>query len=105
MIAKAKRSRSKGAAAVAAPGDLCDRLGFVLAQIAELNEQSKELKPGLIASGLTEVEGDLFRATVSVATVCTVDWKSVAAKFSPSVQLVTAHTKESERTTVKVVSR
>lgn len=104
MIAKAK-SRSKRTAVVAAPGDLCDRLGFVLAQVAELQAQAKALKAGLVASGLTEVEGDLFRATVVSATVATVDWKSVASHFGPSTQLLTAHTSEAERVTVRVVSR
>ena len=86
-------------------GETVDRLGEVKSQIAELEKLAEILKETLVESGETEVEGSLFRATVVRATVTKVDWKSVAEYLKPSSQLLTAHTSESERTTVRVVSR
>ena len=70
-----------------------DELAIIKAQAAELADREKELKAVLIAAGVSPVEGDLHRATVSlVSGRTTIDWKSIAEHFSPSRQLVTAHT-------------
>jgi hypothetical protein len=70
-----------------------DELAIVKAQLAELADKEKELKATLIAAGVSPVEGDLHRATVSlVSGRTTIDWKAIAEHFNPSRQLVTAHT-------------
>ena len=70
-----------------------DQLALIKAQIAELKAQEDALKAVLINSGLSAVDSDLHRATVSECDGKeVVDWKSIALKFSPSRQLVTAHT-------------
>jgi hypothetical protein len=65
------------------------------AEIDDLTKTKERLEAELIASGLDTIEGALHVVTISYGlTRVTVDWKAVAAKFEPSHQLVTAHTKE-----------
>ena len=84
-----------------------DEIALIKAQIAQLTDKEKELKTVLIAAGISPVEGDLHRATVSlVSGRVTIDWKSVAEHFSPSRQLVTAHTsKGADYHMVRVTAR
>lgn len=86
---------------------MIDDLGQLNAEIAELQAEAKMIKAALqdrIAAG-DAAEGDLFRASHSVAERETVDWKAVAAKLKPSRQLVKAHTKCTEVHTIRVVGR
>jgi len=72
-----------------------DRLGDVKARIADLTAEAKELEAQIVAAGVPVVEGRYFRAAVSHCEGrVSVDWKSIAAKFEPSRQLVTAHTSQ-----------
>ena len=74
-------------------GDIVDQLLTVKAQLAELEQKEKELKDCLIAAGLPSIEGVLARASVSYcAGREKVDWLTIAQKFEPSRQLITAHT-------------
>jgi hypothetical protein len=82
-----------------------DALGFLKAQIADLENRAKVEHARLVAMGIGAHEGDMFRATVSVAERESVDWKTVAARLEPSRQLVAAHTSAKEVTTVRVVAR
>jgi len=82
-----------------------DELGSIKAKIAELKNLEDQLKKSLIDSGLTAAEGQLFRASVSRSQVETVDWCAVAARLDPSIQLITAHTRVRERTTVRCTAR
>jgi len=82
-----------------------DSLGFLKAQIADLEKQAKAFHAQIVAMGVGAHEGDIFRASVSVADRETIDWRAVAEKFEPSRQLVTAHTSAKEVTTVRVVAR
>jgi hypothetical protein len=91
--------------AIPTTAELVDELGTVKAEIADLEKREERLRAALIAAGVSEAEGTLFRCTVSHGSVERVDWKAVAEKCQPSRQLVVAHTSMSERTTVKVVSR
>ena len=86
---------------------LVDQLGALKSQIANLTAQEDAIKKQLAASGLSEVDGVLFRSTISVVEPANkVDWKAVAEKLNPSHQLVTAHTtKPASYTTVRVVAR
>jgi hypothetical protein len=87
------------------PRMLVDQLGCIKAQIADLEKQEKSVRDALADSGLSEIEGELFRATVSRSEVAKVDWKTIAEKCEPSRQLIAAHTTSDERVTVRVVSR
>lgn len=82
-----------------------DALGALKAQITELEKQAKIFHAEIVAMGPGAHEGELFRATVSVAERESIDWQAIAAKFEPSRQLVTAHTSAKEVTTVRVGSR
>jgi hypothetical protein len=82
-----------------------DSLGFIKAQIADLEKQAKAFHSQIVAMGVGAHEGNVFRASVSIADRETIDWKEIAAKFEPSRQLVTAHTSAKEVTTVRVVAR
>jgi hypothetical protein len=86
-------------------GDLVDELGTVNAELSDLEKRKGRLRDALIAAGVSEGEGTLFRATVSHSDVTKVDWKAVAEKCEPSRQLIAAHMSTSPRVTVKVVSR
>jgi len=44
---------------------LADRLGKIKAQIADLAAEEKQIKQNLELSGLTVIEGKLYRVTVS----------------------------------------
>jgi hypothetical protein len=84
-----------------------DDLGGINAQIADLQAKAKVLKVELerrIEAG-TAAEGDLYRASHSVANRESVDWKAIAAKLNPSRQLITAHTSTKEVHTIRVAGR
>lgn len=86
---------------------LVDRLAEVKALLADLKAEEEILKEALINSGEPVVESPNYRAAVSLlpGRVIT-DWKTVAEKLSPSVQLVTAHTKKGDEFySVRVSSR
>jgi hypothetical protein len=83
--------------------DPVDLLGEVKAQIAELQAIEKDLRDTIAARGPGAYEGDIFRATVSVAEVGRLDNKAVREKLS--AQFIRAHTHFSDVTTVKVVAR
>ena len=88
-------------------GGVADKLGQIKAQLADLKKEEASLKQQLIDSGLAVVEGSFYRVAVSESEgkVC-VDWKSIAEKFSPSRQLVTANTSRGEAYfTVRVSAR
>ncbi len=74
-------------------GTLVDELLSVKASIAELEQRERELKDCLIASGQTSIDGILARASVSYcAGREKTDWQTIAMRFEPSRQLITAHT-------------
>jgi hypothetical protein len=82
-----------------------DALGALKAEIANLEIRAKAEHARLVAMGAGAHEGEIFRATVSVAERESIDWKAISAKLEPSRQLVTAHTSAKEVTTVRVVAR
>jgi hypothetical protein len=70
-----------------------DRLAQVKAEIARLTAEESSLKDVLIASGEKAIDGTLHRAAVSYSEGRTmIDWKTIAERFNPSHQLITAHT-------------
>lgn len=84
---------------------LVDELGTVKGQIAALKSLEKKLQEQLVATGNTEAEGLIFRATVSFANVESIDWKAIALRLAPSRQLIAGNTSYKPRTTVRLVAR
>lgn len=74
-------------------GDLVDQLLSVKAQLAELETREREIKDCLVATGEKTIEGMLARASVSYCQGREkIDWQTIAERFNPSRQLITAHT-------------
>jgi uncharacterized protein with ACT and thioredoxin-like domain len=82
-----------------------DALLALKAQIADLESLAKIEHARLVAMGAGAHEGEIARASVSIAERETIDWKAIAAKLEPSRQLIFAHTSAKEVTTVRVVAR
>ena len=81
---------------------LADKIGELDAMIAPLAKQREQLAAQLKLAGAGRYTGQLWNATISESVVTKVDWESVAAKLNPSRQLVTAHTSQSPRVTLKI---
>lgn len=62
-------------------GDLADELGALKADIADLETRERSIRDELVARGIPEAEGALFRVTVSEAVRWTIDSKSVKAEM------------------------
>ncbi len=84
---------------------LADELGTVRAKMADLKAREAEIRDVLIEAGVEALEDKRFRAVVVHSMRTQIDWKSVAEKLKPSRQLVTAHTKQREVTTIRVNAR
>ena len=76
---------------------IVDRLAAVKAEIAVLETMETELKELLVASGEKVIMGTMHRASISYCDGREkIDWQSVAMKFNPSRQLITAHTSKGD---------
>jgi N-acetylglutamate synthase/N-acetylornithine aminotransferase len=76
---------------------LVDQYARLKAQQAELNDELQYIKDKLVEAGVSPIEGETHRATVSLtAGRTTIDWKAIAEKFNPSRQLITAHTSKGQ---------
>jgi len=78
-----------------------DRLGQLAAEAEAISLEAARLRAELEAAGLPTIAGAMYRATFAQCKGATrTDWKTIAAKFKPSRQLIAAHTttgKESTR--------
>ena len=78
------------AAAIAAK---VDDLGLIRAAIADLEKQASDIRAELERAGLDRIEGQFFTATLSTHKGASrTDWKTIAARFKPSAQLIRAYT-------------
>lgn len=86
-----------------------DQLGYLKAQISDLEKQAKalagEVEAALLRGGDDSCDGQLFRAVLIRSERETVDWKAVAERLEPSRQLVRAYTKVTESCYVKINAR
>ena len=72
---------------------IVDELGSIRAEIKRLETQDKALTAMIKESGAGTYTGAIWSALAySVKPRVTIDWETIASKFSPSHQLITAHT-------------
>jgi hypothetical protein len=80
-----------------------DQLGALKAQISALTQQEALLKKALSESGYSEIDGELFRATVTWTERETLNTDAVRAMLSPDQ--IRVCTRMAEIMTVRVVAR
>lgn len=81
-----------------------DQLGMLLAQIADLEKQAEIIKNELKQTE-GHVEGNLFKACVTLSQRATVDNKAVFAEANVPAELIAKHTKTIAIITLKVTSK
>ena len=90
-------------AELAALAAAVDEIGLLKAQIAPLEQKLKAAQAKLKEHGDGRYEGTLWAATVSTSERETLDMDAVRAKLT--VQFITAHTRVSEVTVVRVTAK
>ena len=85
--------------------DLVDQLGLLKSRISALQEQERRLRDQLVASGMEEIDGSMYRATVSTSTFKQIDYPALVDYLSPSSRVLSKYTSLKERVTVRVVAR
>jgi hypothetical protein len=78
-----------------------DEYGEVVRQIKRLEERREALKERIVGQGWGVFDGNSWRVSARVSERVVVDWKAVAEKLGPSHQLIAAHTKRIEVSTVR----
>jgi hypothetical protein len=74
---------------------IVDELGSIDSEIKRLTKQAESLKALVKDSGAGKYAGSIYEALVFESKGrITIDYKAVAEHFSPSRQLLTAHTTE-----------
>ena len=81
-----------------------DLLGTLQAQIAELEAQAEALKTELKQEE-GHIEGNLYKACVTLSQRKTVDNKAVYAEANVPAELIEKHTKTTAVITIKVTAR
>lgn len=81
-----------------------DQLGMLLAQIADLEAQAEAIKNELKQEE-GAIEGNLYKACVTLSQRKTVDNKAVFAEANVPADLIAKHTKTTSVITLKVTSR
>jgi cob(I)alamin adenosyltransferase len=77
-----------------------DQLGMLLAQIADLEAQAEAIK-----AELKQIEGNLYKACVTLSQRNVVDNKAVFAEANIPADLIAKHTKTTAVITLKVTAR
>jgi hypothetical protein len=99
------RPYQKGLALMTSNVHPADALLVLKAQIANLESLAKIEHARLVAMGVGAHEGEMARASVSIAERETIDYKTIVVKLDVSRQMLRAHTTAKEVTTVRVVAR
>jgi len=81
-----------------------DQLGMLLSQIADLEKQTEAIKNEL-KQNEGHIEGNLFKACVTLSQRATVDNKAVFAEANVPAELIAKHTKTTAVITLKVTSK
>ena len=82
-----------------------DRLGMLLAQIADLEEQAEAIKNELKNGDEGHVEGALYKACVTLSERKTVDNKAVFKEANVPAELIAKYTRTTAVISIKVTSR
>jgi hypothetical protein len=82
-----------------------DRLGLLMAQIAELEEQAEALKNVFKNAGEGKYEADLYKASVSLSQRNTIDYKGLIAELNVPAELIEKHTRTSASIAIRVTAR
>ena len=81
-----------------------DKLGLLMAQIAELEAKADVIKNALKQQE-GKVEGNLFKACVTLSQRATVDNKAVYAEANVPAELIAKYTKTTAVITLKVTAK
>lgn len=81
-----------------------DRLGLLLAQIADLEAEAEVLKNELKQQE-GHIEGSLYKGCVTLSERKTVDNKAVFAEANVPAEIIAKHTKTTAVITLKVTAR
>ena len=81
-----------------------DQLGLLMAQIAELESKAEVIKNALKQQE-GKVEGNLFKACVTLSQRATVDNKAVYAEANVPAELIAKYTKTTAVITLKVTAK
>jgi hypothetical protein len=81
-----------------------DQLGMLLAQIADLEKQADAIKNELKQTE-GHIEGNLFKACVTLSQRATVDNKAVFAEANVPAELIAKYTKTTAIITLKMTSK
>jgi hypothetical protein len=84
-------------------GELVDALGHVKAEAAEIKAREDSLKAELIARGVPEADGMLFRATISESTRWTLDVTAIREEMGEA--WCDKRSKVSRSTSVRICAR
>jgi len=84
---------------------IADQLGYLNAQIADLQDEAKSLKGDLIESGYDQIEGDHYNVSVVRSERANVNWQKIARDLGASDRKIAANTKKSETVSVCVYGR
>jgi hypothetical protein len=82
-----------------------DRLGMLLAQAADLNEQIEALKDDIKNQGEGHYEGNLYKACVTLSQRKVIDYKNLLTLLNAPADLVADNTKTTASITLKVTAR
>lgn len=82
-----------------------DKLGMLMAQIAELEAQANAIKDEIKNEGEGYYDGDLFRANVSLSQRAVIDNKGVFADAHVPAEIIEKHTRTTAIITLKVTAR
>jgi hypothetical protein len=85
-------------------GSSVDKLGVLLAQIADLTKQADAIKDQIKDGGVS-VEGALFKAAYTECNRTVVDNKALLAELGATADQIARHTKVTAVFSVKVSSR
>ena len=77
MVARNREAEPKSLT----PPELADELGEVKAAIAELTGRERALKDALIATNIAEIEGERYRAAITIYDRVTLDMEAARKKL------------------------
>lgn len=85
--------------------ELVDEFGKLKAKMADLEARAEEIKEDFRNSKLSEIEGKLFRVTISRFSMGRVDWKAVAEALNPPEALIRRNTETKDICRIEAKAR